>query len=253
MSREELFVTSKLWNHFHNPAHVEVALDRTLKDLQLDYLDLFLIHFPVAYKFVPHDEKYPGGHYCGDGDNIIYDDTPLLETWRALEKLVAKGKIRSIGISNFNGSLLMDLWRGAKIKPAVLQIEHHPYLQQQRLIAYAKRIGLTVTAYSSLGSTSYLVEESNHRAQNAPVLLEHDTIKAIAKAHGKTTAQVLLRWATQRGIAVIPKSNDQGRLEANLQANNFDLTDADFAAIAKLEANLRFNDPHSWDSLPVFD
>lgn len=232
---------------------MEVALDRTLKDLQLDYVDLFLIHFPVAYKYVPHDEKYPAGHYCGDGDKVIYDDTPLLDTWRAMEKLVEKGKVRSIGISNFSGSLIIDLFRGAKIKPASLQVEHHPYLQQERLIAHAKRVGLAVTAYSSFGSTSYLVFEGNTNAQNATPLLEHETVKAIAKAHGKTTAQVLLRWSTQRGIAVIPKSNDQGRLEANLNSNSFDLTDADFAALAKLEQNLRFNDPHDWDSLPIFD
>lgn len=251
VARDELFVVSKLWNSFHHPDNVETALNKTLSDLQVDYVDLFLIHFPIAFKFTPIDQKYPPGFYCGDGDNFHYEDVPILDTWRALEKLVEAGKIKSIGISNFNGSLILDLLRGAKIKPAVLQIEHHPYLQQPRLIEFVQSKGIAVTAYSSFGPQSF-IELNNPKATNAAQLLVHEDITSIAKAHNKTPAQVLLRWATQRKVAVIPKSNNPERLLQNLQVNDFELTQADFDAISKLDINLRFNDPWDWDKIGIF-
>lgn len=251
VARDELFVVSKLWNNFHDPKNVEKALDRTLSDLKVDYLDLFLIHFPVAFKFVPFEEKYPPGFYCGDGDKFVYEDVPLLDTWRALEKLVEKGKIRSIGISNFTGALIQDLLRGAKIKPAVLQIEHHPYLQQPRLIEYVQSQGIAITAYSSFGPQSF-VELNHPKVNDVTTLFEHDTIKAIGEKHKKSPAQVLLRWATQRGLAVIPKSNNADRLLKNLTVNDFDLAQDDFSEISKLDIELRFNNPWDWDKIPTF-
>ncbi|RLV91713.1 NADPH-dependent D-xylose reductase xyl1 [Spathaspora sp. JA1] len=251
VKREELFVTSKLWNNYHDPKNVETALNRTLSDLQLDYVDLFLIHFPIAFKFVPLEEKYPPGFYCGDGDKFHYENVPLLDTWKALEKLVQAGKIKSIGISNFPGALIYDLVRGATIKPAVLQIEHHPYLQQPKLIEYVQKQGIAVTGYSSFGPQSFL-ELNQNRALNTPTLFEHDTIKSISSRLNKTPAQVLLRWATQRNIAVIPKSNNPARLAQNLDVTSFDLTEADFEAISALDINLRFNDPWDWDNIPIF-
>ncbi|KAI3405429.1 GRE3 [Candida oxycetoniae] len=250
-SREELFITSKLWNSYHDPKNVELALDRILSDLKLEYLDLFLIHFPIAQKFVSFDEKYPPGFYCGDGGNFHFENIPLLDTWHAMEKLVEKGKVKSIGISNFNGSLIYDLLRGAKIPPAVLQIEHHPYLQQERLIEWVQSQGIAVTAYSSFGPLSF-VELENKKAIDAPKLFEHDTIKRIAANHGKTCAQVLLRWSTQRNIAVIPKSSKQERAIENLEVNKFNLTDDDIKEIKKLDKGLRFNDPWDWNHIPVF-
>lgn len=251
VSRDELFVVSKLWNSFHHPDNVEKALNKTLSDLKVDYLDLFLIHFPIAFKFVPFEEKYPPGFYCGDGDKFIYEDVPIIDTWRALEKLVQKGKIRSIGISNFPGALIQDLLRGAKIKPAVLQIEHHPYLQQPRLIEYVENQRIAVTAYSSFGPQSF-VELNHPKVKDCKGLFEHDTIRSIADKHKKTPAQVLLRWATQRGIAVIPKSNNQDRLAQNLSVNDFDLSQDDFKEISKLDIELRFNNPWDWDRIPTF-
>lgn len=251
VARDELFVVSKLWNNFHHPDNVEKALDRTLSDLQVDFLDLFLIHFPIAFKYVPHDEKYPPGFYCGDGNNFHYENVPLLDTWRALEKLVQKGKIRSIGISNFNGALILDLLRGAEIPPAVLQIEHHPYLQQPKLVKWVQSKGIAITAYSSFGPQSF-VELDHPKVKDCVALFEHKDIAAIATAHQKSSAQVLLRWATQRGLAVIPKSNKTERLLANLNVNDFDLTESEIDTISKLDVGLRFNDPWDWDEIPIF-
>lgn len=251
VSREELFVVSKLWNNFHDPKNVESAVDRTLKDLKVDYLDLFLIHFPIAFKYVDPKEKYPPGFYCGDGDNFHYEDVPLLDTWKALEKLVQKGKIRSIGISNFPGALLLDLLRGVTITPAVLQIEHHPYLQQPRLVKWVQSKGIAITAYSSFGPQSF-VELNHPKVGSVTTLFKHDAITSIASAHKKSAAQVLLRWATQRGLAVIPKSNQADRLLQNLTVNDFDLTDAEIESISKLDIGLRFNDPWDWDEIPIF-
>ncbi|CCE81774.1 Piso0_002446 [Millerozyma farinosa CBS 7064] len=251
VARDELFVTSKLWNSYHDPKNVEKALDKVLSDMQLEYLDLFLIHFPIAFKYVPIEEKYPPGFYCGDGDKIHYEDVPLLDTWKAMEKLTKTSKVKSIGISNFTGALILDLLRGAEIKPAVLQIEHHPYLQQPELIEYVQSQGIAVTAYSSFGPQSFL-EMQNAKALGTPTLFEHNTIKEISQKYKKTPAQVLLRWATQRNVAIIPKSNNLDRLLQNLNVNDFDLTKEDFNEIAKLDRNLRFNNPWTWDKIPIF-
>ncbi|WLF79405.1 NAD(P)H-dependent D-xylose reductase (XR) [Lodderomyces elongisporus] len=253
VSRDELFITSKLWNSFHDPKHVEYALDRVLSDLNLNYLDLFLIHFPIAQKFVPIDEKYPPGFYCGDGNKFHFEDVPLLDTWKAMEKLVEKGKVRSIGISNFSGALIQDLLRGAKIPPAVLQIEHHPYLQQDRLIQWVQSKGIAITAYSSFGPQSFIELESK-KAIDTPTLFENNAIKKIADKHGKSPAQVLLRWATQRDIAVIPKSNNPDRALQNLNVAEFTLDDEDVQEIKKLDKELRFNDPWEWNNehIPTF-
>lgn len=251
VAREDLFVVSKLWNNFHHPDNVEKALDRTLSDLKVDYLDLFLIHFPIAFKFVPFEEKYPPGFYCGNGDKFAYENVPLLDTWKALEAMVQKGKIRSIGISNFNGALISDLLRGATIPPAVLQIEHHPYLQQPRLIEWVQSQNIAITAYSSFGPQSF-VELDHPKVKDCETLFQHKDIASIATAHSKTAAQVLLRWATQRGIAVIPKSNNPGRLLQNLEVNDFDLTAAELESISKLDIELRFNNPWDWDKIPTF-
>ena len=159
-----------------------------------------------------------------------------------MEELVEKGLCKSIGVSNFRGVLLMDLLRYAKVKPATLQIEHHPYLTQEGLVKYAQDQGIAVTAYSSFGPQSFL-ELDMQQAKDAQLLLEHGTVKKIAEGCGKTPAQVLLRWATQRGVAVIPKSNDPGRLAQNLDVLGWDLEDGDVKEIGGLDKGLRFNDP----------
>lgn len=165
--------------------------------MKLDYLDLFLIHFPIAFKFVPIEERYPPGFYCGDGDKFHYENVPLADTWKAMEKLTKSGKVKSIGISNFSGALIYDLLRSAEIKPAVLQIEHHPYLQQPRLVEYVQSQNIAITGYSSFGPQSFL-ELKHSKALDTPTLFEHKTIKSIANKNKKTPAQVLLRWASKK-------------------------------------------------------
>lgn len=159
-----------------------------------------------------------------------------------MESLVDKKLARSIGISNFTSQLIMDLLRHARIRPATLQIEHHPYLQQKELIKYVQGEGIAVTAYSSFGPMSF-IELNMDIAKNTPTLLEHNVIKSISEKHGKTPAQILLRWATQRNVAVIPKSNDPTRLSQNLDVTGWNLEEADIEAIGKMDIGLRFNNP----------
>ncbi|CDK25852.1 unnamed protein product [Kuraishia capsulata CBS 1993] len=250
VKREELFVVSKLWNSFHHPSNVKPALEHVLKLYGLDYLDLFYVHFPIAQKFVPFDKKYPPNFYCGE-EGWAFEDVPLIETWRALEALVDEGLIKSIGISNFSGALIQDLLRGARIKPVALQIEHHPYLVQEKLIEYTQAEKIVVVAYSSFGPQSFL-ELNNPNALGSVNLFEHETITKIASSHGQSAAAVLLRWATQRGLAIIPKSSKIERLSGNLHTNDFDLTEEEIKSISSLDRGLRFNDPWEWNKIPTF-
>ncbi|KAG7697659.1 hypothetical protein KL930_000286 [Ogataea haglerorum] len=250
VKREELVIVSKLWNSYHKPENVKKAIRRVLDDLKLDYLDIYYIHFPIAQKFVPFEEKYPPGLYCGR-NGWEFEDVPLAVTWRAMEELVEEGLVKSIGISNFSGALVQDLLRGCKIKPQLLQIEHHPYLTQEKLIKYAQAQDITVVAYSSFGPQSF-VELDHAKAKDTVSLLKHDLISSIASAHNVTPAQVLLRWATQRGILVIPKSNHKERLVQNLTVNDFDLSEDEIKQISSLNQDLRFNDPWTWDEIPTF-
>lgn len=251
VKREELTIVSKLWNNYHAPENVVKAINKVLSDLQLDYVDVFYIHFPIAQKFVPIEEKYPPGFYCGK-NGWEFEDVPLAVTWAAMEKLVEKGKTKSIGISNFNGALIQDLLRGCKIKPQFLQIEHHPYLVQPRLIKYAQDNDITVVAYSSFGPQSFL-ELDVPEAKGAVSLFQHDLIKTIASKHKVSAGKVLLRWATQRGLVVIPKSNKKERLIENFHINDFDLSSKEVEEISKLDKHLRFNDPWTWGAeIPIF-
>jgi D-xylose reductase len=159
-----------------------------------------------------------------------------------MESLVHKGLAKSIGISNFQGSLILDLLRYAKVRPATLQIEHHPYLVQPTLLQLAKSEGIAVTAYSSFGPQSF-IELEWQKAKDTPVLFEHPVITAIAEKHKKTPAQVLLRWATQCGLAVIPKSNNPERLRQNLEVTGFELEEKEIESISGLDRHLRFNNP----------
>jgi D-xylose reductase len=200
------------------------------------------VHFPVALKYVDPSVRYPPGWEYSEKEGVQLSKASIQETWTAMEGLVEKGLAKSIGISNFQGSLILDLLRYAKIRPATLQIEHHPYLVQSTLLKLAESEGIAVTAYSSFGPQSF-VELGWDKAKDTPVLFEHDTITGLAKKYEKTPAQVLLRWATQRGLAVIPKSNNQQRLKQNLEVTTFDLEKSELESISALDRNLRFNNP----------
>jgi len=253
VKREELFIVSKLWNTFHDAERVEPIVKKQLADWGLEYFDLYLIHFPVALEYVDPSVRYPPGwHY--EGDEIRPSKATIQETWTAMEKLVAAGLARSIGVSNFQAQLLYDLLRYAKIRPATLQIEHHPYLVQQELLNLAKREGIAVTAYSSFGPASFVGFNMEHAVKLTP-LVEDETIKKIAEKHNRPASQVLLRWATQRGLAIIPKSTRAELFKLNLASIEFDLTDEEIATISAYDRGLRFNQPSNYfptDQLWIF-
>lgn len=252
VKREEIFITSKLWNTFHAKEHAVALAKRSLADWGLEYFDLFLIHFPLAQKYVDPAVRYPPGIFADEENQTVeFENVPISETWAALESLVDAGLVKNIGISNFNSGLVRDLLNYARIRPAVLQIEHHPYLTQPALVKYVQGQGIAITGYSTFGPQSFL-EMGSKLAQDTPLLFEHKAITSIAEAHSRTPAQVILRWATQRKIAVIPKSNHVERLTQNLNSADFDLTEADLDAISALDCGIRFNDPAVWLNSPIF-
>lgn len=227
---------------FHDRERVEPICKKQLADWGIDYFDLYLMHFPISIEYVDPSVRYPPGFTYDGKSEVRPGKATIQETWQVMEGLVDKGLAKSIGISNFQGSLIIDLLRYARHRPATLQIEHHPYLVQKQLLHLAKSEGIAVTGYSSFGPQSF-VEIDMKKAKDTPLLFDNPIVKKIADAHGKTPAQVLLRWATQRGIAVVPKSNNPDRLKQNLDVTGFDLTDEEIDEISGLDRGLRFNDP----------
>jgi len=244
VKREDLFITSKLWNTFHSKEHVNSITKYQLGLWGIDYFDLFLIHFPIALQYVDPKHRYPPG-WRGDDEKVHLQDTPMEETWREMERLVDEGLTKNIGLSNCNGSILLDVLRYARIEPQVLQVELHPYLTQEALVELTKALGIALTGYSSFGPQGWVELDMD---KNAELLITHNLITEISKKHKKTPAQVLLRWATQRGIAVIPKSNNTQRLIENFQCESFDLEASEIKEISGLNRNLRLNDPVEIDA-----
>jgi D-xylose reductase len=242
-SREELWVTSKLWNTYHRREHVEAACRKSMADLGLDYLDLYLVHFPIALRYVEFADRYPPEWIYDPAaaePGMQLDAVPLSETWGAMEQLVEAGIARQIGVCNYSASLLHDLMSYARIKPAMLQIESHPYLTQEAVLRTAQAYNIAVTAFSPLGSLSYV--SLDMASANDSVLTE-PVVMAAAKRSGASAAQVVLRWGIQRGTAVIPKTSNPDRLIENITLSEFSLTDQDMQAISGLNQNRRFNDP----------
>ena len=242
-SREDLWITSKLWNTYHRYEHVEVACKKSLADLGIDHFDLYLNHFPIALKYVDIERCYPPEWLfdpSGEDPSMELDSVPLSETWSAMEGLVESGLTRKIGVCNYNTGLLHDLMSYARIKPAMLQIESHPYLTQEALLRTAQSYNIAVTAFSPLGALSYV---SIDMATAADSVLKEPVVMAAAERASVTPAQVVLRWGVQRGTAVIPKTSRSERLVENLSLSHFALTDAEMEAISGLNQNRRFNDP----------
>ena len=241
--REDLWITSKLWNTFHRQEHVQAACKKSLDDLGIEYFDLYLVHFPIALKYVDFNDRYPPEWIFNPGDEypaMEPDAVPLSETWTAMEGLVENQLARKIGVCNYSAVLLHDLMSYARIKPAMLQIESHPYLTQEALIRTAQSYNIAVTAFSPLGALSYVALDM--ATADDSVLTESVVITA-AKRAAVTPAQVVLRWGVQRGTAVIPKTSKLERLVENLSLSDFSLTDEEMAAISALNQNRRFNDP----------
>lgn len=197
----------------------------------------------MALEYVDPSVRYPPGWFVDDaGTEIRPSKATIQETWQAMEGLADAGLAKSIGVSNFQAQLLYDLLRHARVRPATLQVEHHPYLVQELLLRAAKAEGIVVTAYSSFGPAGF-IELDMARAKDAVPLMAEQTVAKVAEKHGKTPAQVLLRWATQRGVAVIPKSSSETRMKENLVSVEFNLDDKEVEAISALDKNLRFNQP----------
>jgi D-xylose reductase len=241
--RDDLWVTSKLWNTYHEPQYVRPAVERSLRDLGLDHLDLYLVHFPIALKYVPFETRYPPEWTHDPAANEPRMEpiaVPLTDTWRAMEDLVSAGLVRRIGLCNSSVALIRDLLAVARIRPAVLQVELHPFLTQEKLLRFCREASIAVTAFSPLGAPSYV---PLGMATAAESVLEHPVVTGIAAAIGRTPAQVVLRWGMQRGTAVIPKTSRLERLRENLAACEFTLSAEQMQAIAALDRGRRFNDP----------
>lgn len=223
ITRESIFVTTKLWNTNHRPERVKPAFEASLDRLKLNYLDLYIIHTPFAFK--PGNEQDPRDQ----NGKVIYDnEVTLLDTWRAMENLVDHGKCRAIGLGDVNLKQLQSIYDAARIKPAAIQIESHPYLPETELLEYCKEKGIIFLAFAPLGHGMH------------PGLLEDSVITAIATRVGKTPAQVLLAWAVQRGTAVLTTPKTAARAK-----ESFDIAplpkDA-FEEINRIQKRQRLNE-----------
>ncbi|KAJ5694909.1 hypothetical protein N7536_005321 [Penicillium majusculum] len=218
VTRAEIFITTKLWNNYHRREHAIEMAKKQNDSWGLGYIDLFLMHFPCALKYIdPAVREYPAW-WMDETGTVTPDNVPIRETWEAMETLVDSGIAHSIGVSNFQAQSLYDI---------------------------KTKNGIAVTAYSSFGPQSFveLPPAFSKRARGIPLLFEAGSVRVVAEKYGVSAARVLLRWATQRGIAVIPKSNDRTRLAENLDVLGFDMTNEEIEAISGLDRGLRFNDP----------
>jgi alcohol dehydrogenase (NADP+) len=223
ITREDIFVTTKLWNSNHRPERVEAAFERSLNRLRLNYLDLYLIHTPFAFQ--PGDEQDPRDQ----NGNVIYDQgVTLLDTWRAMERLVDGGKCRAIGLSDISLKQLLPIYEAARIKPAVVQVEAHPYLPETELLDFCKEKDIVFLAFAPLG----------HGIKPGPI--EDPVISAIAARLGKTPAQLLLAWALQRGTALLTTPRTAARARENFDISP--LPEDVFDEINRIQTRQRFNE-----------
>ncbi|KAJ3128208.1 hypothetical protein HK098_004954 [Nowakowskiella sp. JEL0407] len=241
VARKELFITSKLWNSMHEPKDVEPVLRKTLADLQLEYLDLYLMHWPVAF-ISKRDGTNDSVNDPATGHPLENKSVTIVETWRTMETLVGKGLVRSIGVSNYSVRMLKELLPYVKIQPAVNQVEMHPYLPQNELLEYANAQNIHVTAYSPFGS--------GKRTKDIPSLFENETITEIAQKHNVSAAQVLISWGLKRKTSVVAKTATVERAQENFQI--FELPDMDFHKINGITQRHRFIDPVEFWAIDVF-
>jgi alcohol dehydrogenase (NADP+) len=255
VAREDLFIVSKLASPFHRKEHVKIGLQKTLTDLRLEYLDLFLIHWPQAFKYVDIDPTQRGfvneDIDDADGGNLIDSSVSVKETWEAMEDLVDQGLVKSIGVSNFPVSLLHELMTQCRIPPSVNQVEAHPYLQQTKLLKYCQAREVHFQAYSALGTPGYKEEDE-------PQILDDPVLRKIAEAHNVSVANICLAWAIQRGTSVVAKSASPERQKENWRMAEVAVTlsELEVAEIAKLEQGYRFFRPEDWwgsMAMAVFD
>jgi len=231
VTREELFVTSKLWNNAHKKADVLPAIEQSLNDLQLDYVDLYLIHWPIAFKAgVGFPDKRE--------DFYTYEEVPLSETWKGMQDLKIKGLAKHIGVSNFNQEKLKMIMEVGGQGPEMLQVELQPYLPQKDLVNFCRENGILITAYSPLGSP----DSRGDRHKNDPILLTDPIVNEIATKHNASPGQILIAWSIARDIAVIPKSVNRKRIKENLAAKKIKLKDQDLMELNDIGISHRFVD-----------
>ncbi|MDX1629253.1 MAG: aldo/keto reductase [Fulvivirga sp.] len=232
IKREELWITSKLWNDSHKREDIAPAIRATLADLQLDYLDLYLIHWPVAFR--------KGVGFPENGDEFLsLEEAPLLETWKGMEEINNAGLCRHIGVSNFSRQKLDYLISHGETKPEMNQVELHPYLQQQALVDFCHENDVHVTAYSPLGSLDR-PERLKNEGERLPI--DNRLIHDLAEKYNRTSAQILIAWALHRKTAVIPKSTNDHRIKENFEAQEIELSSDDMENISKLERKERLID-----------
>ena len=237
VKREELWVTSKLWNDRHRAEHVQAALKESLNNLQLDYLDLYLIHWPVAQQFgVARPES-------GDQFESL-QNVPLVETWNAMQQCTAAGLCRNVGVSNFSQKKIAHLIEATGKAPAANQVESHPFLQQKGLFDYCQENKIAFTAYSPLGSGD---RPDGMKQENEPSLFDNEVLKEIGQQHELSAAQVMLAWAVNRGTIPIPKSANAQRQQENLAAASTNLSGEQMQAIAQVDKQHRFVDGTFWE------
>jgi diketogulonate reductase-like aldo/keto reductase len=223
LKREDVYIATKLWNNNHRPERTKPAFEASLKKLQLEYVDLYLIHTPFAFQ--PGDEQDPRDA----NGNVIYDQgVTLLDTWRTLEGLVDEGKCKAIGLSDVTLDQAKEIFEAGRIKPAVVHVESHPYLPQWDLLDYCRKNGIVLQAFAALGHSS------------EPKLLEDPVITAIATRANKTPAQVLLAWGIQRGTAVLTTSKTPSRLKENFEVSRLP-EDAMQEISEGIQSRVRFN------------
>jgi len=240
VKREDLCVLSKLWNTFHHPDHVEMACKKSLADLGLEYLDVYLIHFPIALKYVPFEVRYPPEWKFEDKMEPDTTGITYQQTYAAMEALVKKGLVKDIGVSNIGVSMIRQVMAYATIKPSILQVEIHPFNIQENLMRSCKEWNIHVMAYSNLGAASYV---QIGLATEEDSCLSPQVVKDLAAKYNKSAGQIVLKWGAQRGNTIIPKTAKKERLAENAALFDFELTADEMKSVDALNRNKRYNDP----------
>ncbi|XP_056373664.1 aldo-keto reductase family 1 member C1-like isoform X1 [Hyla sarda] len=244
VKREDIFYTGKLWNNSHAPERVRPALERSLKNLQLDYMDLYLVHTPVALK--PGEDLMPKD----ENGKFHFDYTDLRDTWKAMEACIDAGLVRSIGVSNFNRrqlELILNM-PGLKYKPVCNQVECHIFLNQSKLLKFCKSNDIVLVGYSVLGSS----RAEGWIDQNSPKVLEDPVLNTISKKVNRSPAQVAMRYLLQRGVVPLAKSFTPERIKQNFQIFDFQLKEDDMKTLDGVDRNMRYSNFDFWREHPDF-